>query len=100
MFPRILRTSSCLYRNRDIDTLSRYFRYTVFDKERNALIATLSIENIVWVIILAECEYSWKPCTSTTYVEGLWRPVSVLGRLDLHPLVMIHNLFNLATKFL
>jgi hypothetical protein len=108
--------------NKDVDPLSKHFHYIAFDEERNTLIATLSNGNIVWGLILTECEYSWKPL-----YKGLWRFVSVLveedkvpnfnsdackrqynyiyilvrlmvvGRLNLQPLVMMNNLFNLAT---
>jgi len=66
-----------LVSSKDIDPLSRHFHYIAFDEERNTLIATLGDGNIVWVVILTECEYSWKPL-----YKGLWRFVSVLVEED------------------
>jgi len=66
-----------LVSSKDMDPLSRHFHYIAFDEERRVLITTLSNGNIVWVVILTECEYSWKPL-----YKGLWRFVSVLVEED------------------
>jgi hypothetical protein len=66
-----------LVSSKDIDLSSRHFHYIAFDEERRVLITTLSNGNIVWVVILTECEYSWKPL-----YKGLWRFVSVLVEED------------------
>jgi hypothetical protein len=47
-----------LVSNKDIDPLSRHFRYIAFDEERNALIATLGDGNIVRVTISSDCRPS------------------------------------------
>jgi len=59
--------------NKDVDPLSRHFRYIAFDERRNVLIATLGDGNIVRVATSTDCGYSWKPL-----YKGPWQFIPVL----------------------